>query len=309
MKQCIAVIILFILPFAAQSENRFYGDHKQRVIDQHNQDLANRDRVLNEVRGFMKEMNQRVSRTSSLKLSTPLDEKSIEGVQEITGLHEGGVILPRIYGYVNTESLNIRTDGSSAGKVIGRLKFREKVEILYQSEKIDDISGHKSPWLLVKLDNGNEGWAFGYFISENRPIEKDRPADKTDWRMKMPAKGFISSNYGYRIDPITKKRKSFHKGIDIAAPKGTPVYAAAEGTVNLAKYVTYGYGNLIILKHKDSLATYYGHLSSILVRPGASIKKGQLIGKVGSTGRSTGPHLHFEVRKGEKTLNPADFVR
>jgi len=309
MKIRLTLIISILLPLAGLSENRYYDKHKQRVIDQHNRDMENRDRVLNEVRGFMKEMNFRLSGTSGTRLSTPLNEKSIKGVTEITGLHEGGVILPKIYGYVNTGSLNMRSVGAASGKIVGKIKFREEVEILYQSDNVDVIGGHSSPWLLIRRTNGDEGWVYGYFISDNMPQKKDAPEDKTDWKMKIPAKGFISSKFGYRIDPITKRRKSFHKGIDIAAPKGTPVYAAAEGTVHTAKYVRYGYGNLIIIKHKNNLATYYGHLSKIIAQKGLKIRKGQLIGKVGSTGRSTGPHLHFEVRKGKKPLNPAGFIR
>ncbi|MEM7182309.1 MAG: M23 family metallopeptidase [Spirochaetota bacterium] len=114
--------------------------------------------------------------------------------------------------------------------------------------------------------------------------------------------GRISSKYGSRVDPFTKK-KTFHGGVDIAAKKGTPVFAAAAGKVILAKRKG-GYGKLVIIKHKLGYETRYGHLDKILVKKKQKIKKGQKIGKVGATGRATGPHLHFEVRRFQKRQKP-----
>ncbi|MDX1961046.1 MAG: M23 family metallopeptidase [Leptospiraceae bacterium] len=114
--------------------------------------------------------------------------------------------------------------------------------------------------------------------------------------------GFITSNYGTRTDPFTLK-KTFHGGMDIAAYEGTPVYAAASGEVRFAKEKG-GYGNLIVLRHNLGFETRYGHLSKILVDKGVKVQKGELIGKVGSTGRSTGNHLHFEVRRFSKNQKP-----
>ncbi len=279
------------------------------VSDIKEQNRKNRQRVLNQVKGFMQEVNLGISGSSKVRLSTPMKPESMRGMVEIRGLHTGGAVVPKIYGYVNTGSLNMRSRGSTRGKILGKVKFREEVEILVQSEGYDEIGGHRAPWLLIKRRNGDEGWVYGYFISDTEPVKKDSKKDKINWNIKVPTKGRISSKYGYRVHPITKRRGSFHKGIDIAAPRGTPVYAAAKGTVYLAKYVRYGYGNLIIIKHEKELSTYYGHLSKILVRKGQRVKKGSLIGKVGSTGRSTGPHLHFEIRKGKKTLDPSVFLR
>lgn len=118
--------------------------------------------------------------------------------------------------------------------------------------------------------------------------------------------GYYSSNFGYRIDPFSG-RSAFHAGIDFIAEPGTPVYSAAGGKVVAAHY--HGdYGNVVDVDHDNGLSSRYAHLSSIAVKEGDVVLKGQRIGAVGSTGRSTGPHLHFEVRENGVPLNPARFL-
>lgn len=116
----------------------------------------------------------------------------------------------------------------------------------------------------------------------------------------------VSSPYGFRINPFTKRR-TFHTGIDLAAPWGTKIKAASNGRVVWAGRKG-GYGNLIILRHAKGYYSYYGHLSKILVAKGDRVKRGQFIGRVGSTGLSTGPHLHFEIRKMGKTQSPLKVI-
>ncbi len=119
--------------------------------------------------------------------------------------------------------------------------------------------------------------------------------------------GFISSGYGYRIHPI-KKVMFFHKGIDISVPVGKPVIATADGVVKYANWLG-GYGKIIILSHGYGYTTYYAHLSSILVEKGTKVFRGDKIGLVGSTGLSTGPHLHYEIRYNNKDVNPIDYIK
>jgi murein DD-endopeptidase MepM/ murein hydrolase activator NlpD len=122
----------------------------------------------------------------------------------------------------------------------------------------------------------------------------------------MPTVGRLSSAYGKRIDPINHT-ESLHPGQDIAAKAGTPVVAAAGGTVTHAGPAG-TYGNLVTIKHANGLETRYAHLSSVDVQKGAEVSPGTPIGKVGSTGRSTGPHLHFEVREDGKLKDPAAYL-
>lgn len=113
----------------------------------------------------------------------------------------------------------------------------------------------------------------------------------------------ISSPFGTRVHPITHKKHT-HKGVDMAAPKMTPVYAAADGTVTFAKY-NGGYGNFVKVNHGNGYKTAYAHLHKIAVKNGKKIRKGELIGYVGTTGRSTGNHLHYEVYYKESLIDPA----
>ena len=121
------------------------------------------------------------------------------------------------------------------------------------------------------------------------------PIDRTQLRS-------ISSPYGYRLHPVLKYRV-MHDGIDLAAPTGTDIYATGNGTVVKAKRES-SYGNLVEINHGFGYRTVYAHLSKIFVKAGDSVKRGQVIGHVGSTGRSTGPHLHYEVRYRGTPVNP-----
>jgi lipoprotein NlpD len=116
-----------------------------------------------------------------------------------------------------------------------------------------------------------------------------------------PTKGTLTSQFGMR-----KGRK--HEGIDIAAPKGTPIHSAAEGEVAFSGWGPTGYGKMVIIKHKHHLTTLYAHNSKLLVKKGNKVKKGQKISLMGSTGRSTGPHLHFEVRNNTHAKDPMKYL-
>lgn len=118
----------------------------------------------------------------------------------------------------------------------------------------------------------------------------------------------MASGFGYRLDPFYHTF-SFHGGMDFTAEVGTEVYATGDGRVSKVSQETWGYGNHIIVQHGHGYTTLYGHLSRFAVRAGEKVKRGQLIGYVGNTGRSTGPHLHYEVRKNDNPLNPAFFYR
>jgi murein DD-endopeptidase MepM/ murein hydrolase activator NlpD len=118
----------------------------------------------------------------------------------------------------------------------------------------------------------------------------------------------FTSGYGIRSDPF-QGRAARHQGIDLAAPYGTPIYATADGVVTDAGYNNGGYGNLIKVDHGRGIETRYGHLSAILVRSGQRIVRGQQIGRMGSTGRSTGNHLHYEVRIDGRAVNPIPFMK
>jgi murein DD-endopeptidase MepM/ murein hydrolase activator NlpD len=116
----------------------------------------------------------------------------------------------------------------------------------------------------------------------------------------------LSSAFGNRADPFTQTTR-FHRGIDIAAPAGAPIKAAQSGTVIFSGHLS-GYGNTIILEHAGGYRTLYGHASKNLVKEGELISAEQVIGEVGSSGRSRGTHLHFELQKGGERIDPREFL-
>ncbi len=116
----------------------------------------------------------------------------------------------------------------------------------------------------------------------------------------------IASGFGYRIDPVYKVTK-LHAGLDFAAPIGTPIYATADGTVIKADFNEGGYGNHVIINHGYGYETLYGHMVRIKTRVGRKVKRGEIIGYVGSTGKSTGPHCHYEVHKNGTPVDPVYF--
>jgi murein DD-endopeptidase MepM/ murein hydrolase activator NlpD len=121
-----------------------------------------------------------------------------------------------------------------------------------------------------------------------------------------PAHGWLTGTFGGRSDPFTGE-PGYHQGIDISTEKGNPVFATADATVDSASY-TGDYGNLLVLQHEFGLATRYGHLSGFAVKPGQHVKRGDVIGYVGSTGRSTGAHLHYEILANGRLMNPLQLL-
>ncbi|MEA3316956.1 MAG: M23 family metallopeptidase, partial [Bacteroidota bacterium] len=116
----------------------------------------------------------------------------------------------------------------------------------------------------------------------------------------------ISDYFGYRNDPFTGKRRK-HNGMDFAGPLGCPIYSTGDGTVVEARYTFHGYGKKVVINHGFGFITIYAHLNKIVVENGDKVKRGQLIGKMGSSGRSTGSHLHYEIRKHNVPVNPINY--
>lgn len=137
---------------------------------------------------------------------------------------------------------------------------------------------------------------------ENTPEGIKRSARAFHGSLMCPVSGCVTSSFGYRVHPITHKYK-LHTGVDLAAPMGTPVHAAADGTVTIAGRMP-AYGLEVVIDHGGHVSTLYGHNSRLLVSVGDVVKRGQVIAKSGSTGWSTGPHVHFEKRVNGKPVNP-----
>lgn len=240
-----------------------------------------------------KSFSEFFSRLELMSLVKENDEKLIQGIslgKENTELQKQTKLLELKEKETQLEKLN--------GKVSDIKISRAKVE--------SDIEAEKSR--LKELEKKEDE-----MIALSKQLENkiDQLMDKTTKYaggvMKWPTPKYtgISSKYGNRIHPIYKVKK-MHTGIDINAPSGATIVAANSGKVILAGW-NGGYGNCVIIDHGDGIATLYGHQSKIHVKVGEKVGKGDTIGKVGSTGLSTGPHLHFEVRIGGKTTNPMKY--
>jgi murein DD-endopeptidase MepM/ murein hydrolase activator NlpD len=120
--------------------------------------------------------------------------------------------------------------------------------------------------------------------------------------------GRTTSGFGSRKDPFNENKAQFHRGVDIGCPIGTKIYSARAGRVTFAGYAD-GYGKLVILEHEHGYTTYYGHLSGFTVKQGDKVGAGQSVAFSGNTGRTTGPHIHFEIRRHGRALNPRTFIR
>jgi murein DD-endopeptidase MepM/ murein hydrolase activator NlpD len=165
---------------------------------------------------------------------------------------------------------------------------------------------------MESLTAAQEAQLEGLILERERELEAERRAagiaggiesEGGPGSFSWPVTGTITSPFGWRSNPFGGGPE-FHQGLDIAAPTGTTVTAAAGGTVIMAQWYG-GYGNYILIDHGGGYSTGYGHLSAIYVSTGQSVQRGQAIGAVGSTGQSTGPHLHFEVRIAGKPVDPA----
>ncbi|HOA06890.1 MAG TPA: LysM peptidoglycan-binding domain-containing M23 family metallopeptidase [Spirochaetota bacterium] len=199
----------------------------------------------------------------------------------------------------------------NSGKTIYIPNMRGIIHHVKNGESIDSISlFHSVPkQYILKVNKITTLSKTDLFIPMGRISSSDR--------QKFLNAGFTSpiaskqtrltSSFGTRKDPFTGEHE-FHEGIDLACPLGTPVRTARDGIIVVAGNEG-GYGNLVVVRHSNGYETYYGHLSKFLVKEGQRVKKGDIVALSGNTGRTTGPHLHYEIRKNGKALNPKYFAK
>jgi murein DD-endopeptidase MepM/ murein hydrolase activator NlpD len=176
--------------------------------------------------------------------------------------------------------------------ILGLAIFRSAAAVVQQPDGLRAIELHR--------DKDNHGELKE--VAGNH-VDTEPPAAPSVW----PLQGRLTDGFGVRRSPFRSRSSEFHPGQDIAAPKGTPVSVTADGTVIFAGCKK-GYGEVVIVDHGNNISTRYGHLSLIQTTVGRTIRRGDQIGLVGSTGRSTGSHLHYEVRVGQQPVNPMSYL-
>jgi murein DD-endopeptidase MepM/ murein hydrolase activator NlpD len=228
------------------------------------------------------------------------------------------------------ENLNQRI--SDLGNELNRLRIKDNTvyRSIYESEPVNDkvwlSSFEKSEKFneLRKLPNSELLTELNerllklqkQFVAQNKSFDQllSMAQNKKEYLARIPAiqpvankkLERIGSGFGYRTDPFYRTQR-FHAGIDFTAPRGVEVYATADGTIESVTTEIWGYGQHIVINHGNGFTTLYGHLSKFIAKRGQKVVRGQLIGLVGSTGKSTAPHLHYEVHKNGEKLNPAYF--
>lgn len=183
------------------------------------------------------------------------------------------------------------------------------------AERYKDLEGYKNSELLIKTSKRLDRLSRRMYVQSKSFDKVIKMARKKDEMLKhIPAiqpinnKNLerIASGFGYRIHPIYKTMR-MHKGIDFAAPPGTPIYATGDGKIIEPSHGMSGYGRNVVINHGYGYKTVYAHMNKVIVKQGEKVKRGEIIGYVGNTGISTGPHLHYEVRKNDKPVNPVHF--
>src|SRR6266478_318319 len=173
------------------------------------------------------------------------------------------------------------------------------------SPEIDELVGIGGPETVVALDK-----AADHLEREVRHINDRLRSDilrLASIPRGLPVNGYITDGFGMRRNPFNGEGREVHEGLDIAVEFGTPVSSTADGLVIYAAPHA-GYGNLVIIYHTNGITTRYGHLSQISIEAGQRVKRGDQVGNVGSTGRSTGPHVHYEIRENDQSVDPLRYA-
>jgi murein DD-endopeptidase MepM/ murein hydrolase activator NlpD len=173
------------------------------------------------------------------------------------------------------------------------------------SGEIDDVVGIGGPETVAALDK-----AADHLEREVRHLNDRMRSDLlrlASIPMGLPVKGYITDGFGMRRNPFNGEGREVHEGVDVAVDFGTPVAATADGLVIHAGPYS-GYGNLVIVYHTNGITTRYGHLSRLSVEQGQRVKRGDQVGHAGSTGRSTGPHVHYEIRENDQAVDPLKYI-
>jgi murein DD-endopeptidase MepM/ murein hydrolase activator NlpD len=212
------------------------------------------------------------------------------------------------------ESLKQTNDAyqNSYAKLKGQISYIEDMSKelarsakMQHSPETDELVGIGGPETVVALDK-----AADHLEREVRHISDRLHSDVlrlASIPRGLPVNGYITDGFGMRRNPFNGEGREVHEGLDIAVDFGTPVAATADGLVIYAAPHA-GYGNLVIVYHSNGITSRYGHLSRIAVEAGQRVKRGDQVGNVGSTGRSTGPHVHYEIRENDQSVDPLRYA-
>lgn len=277
----VMLLIVLAASFAIFSEVRFSEDEKARTAEASAAEKATNSELQKQVQSLTQIVSEQNNALS-------LDQSHIEELESTNAATKSKIQeFTRLYSDI-ADSYISKTSRGTATKNTNKTfldltKLSSIVEDLNRNSGDDQQVSSELKQVTDKLDN---------YVAALPTL--------------VPAKGKITSPFGMRKHPI-KKVVIEHQGVDISASKGDPILAAGDGVVEFAGYSS-GFGYNVKIDHKNGFRTVYGHSSKLLVKEGDKVKKGQKIALVGSTGLSTGPHLHFEIRLGNTPVDPTEYV-
>lgn len=233
----------------------------------------------------------------NLKINYALLNEKIDALDEVLGsIKERDKNIYQVY-FNNAALLDEKKDSINT-----KATFREL--LTYNNEKIINKTSERVKTISKEL--ALQSTSLDQILKLAKAKEKFLASIPAIQPVKNEQLKRLASGFGYRSDPFTKARK-MHKGMDFTSPTGTPVYATGDGVVRRADAGASGFGNHVVINHGYGYETVYAHLSRYNCRPGKRVNRGDVIGFVGSTGRSQAPHLHYEVHKGGNVVNPINF--
>jgi murein DD-endopeptidase MepM/ murein hydrolase activator NlpD len=199
--------------------------------------------------------------------------------------------------------------GLDAGDEQGRLA-QGGAETLSRTALLDTVrkgTGRLADWVTRDLEAlGHEITSRERSFRELKDLLEAKRSVLASTPTVWPVRGLITAGYGYRVSPFTGQRE-MHEGLDIAAPHGTPILATANGVISFVGSLA-AFGNVVFINHGHGFTTFYAHTSSIRVKEGQQVKRGQMVASVGTSGRTTGPHVHYEVQVNGATVNPLKYI-
>ena len=283
----VLVLTLFLTNYLGLQVDQFKITQLEKENKNWSKKFSNLELQINHLEDQVRQASQ-FSKKIQLITSNSLEE-DLSNSQRIGKIHSNPIFMALSAPSELKESYRLPANSKSGFKASD---FSQTGEL---ELRLENLRGQAK---LIKQDT----WMLYTNLLEKRELLNNTPSI-------FPVIGWISSHFGYRNESIYADHEPrFHKGMDIAASEGALVRSSADGKVTFAGYDDSGFGNLIIVDHGYGLETYYGHLSEIKTEFGQKVKKEDMIGKVGSTGRSTGPHLHYEVRIYGVPVNPINYI-
>ena len=270
--------------------------------------LAELDRVAQEIQTAQAELAQEKSNLDAQKTAlavsqAELDEKSAEANAILAELTADAAKLDSLYvSYEDKEAALTDEIAQKEQEYTAALAQEEEARRQEEERRRQEEENRRQEEENRRQEEENNGGS----EEEGGGESGGSSSSSSGWLYPLPYRVAVTSAYGYRVHPVTGAW-SFHTGVDLGAAEGTPIYATRSGTVTTATYSDV-YGNYVTINHGDGYSSLYGHMTHYVVSAGEYVSQGEVIGYVGSTGWSTGPHLHFTIYYNGSTVNPMDYI-